>query len=152
MFRIAIAALLLTGCASHRSESPESRYDAAEALHKRGQLAESLKEADTGLRAEGSWRFRLLKADILLSMGDGKKAIETLQSNDGIPPTDELRARLAMHRGYAKFLLSEYEPAYASLEQARDLARPLHLPLLEAQIELRRGVLLIQRGRSDLAD
>jgi CHAT domain-containing protein len=139
--------LLLAGCAR---QSSESRYQKAKMLLDQGELKPALVEADAGFRGEKSWRFRLLKAEILLANGDAPTAVEVLNAAD--PETDDLRARLAMHRGQARYLLSDYPAAESDLNQARDLARNLNEPVLDAQIELRRGALLVRQEKTSQAE
>ncbi|HLW76786.1 MAG TPA: CHAT domain-containing protein [Bryobacteraceae bacterium] len=140
--------LLLVGCAR---QTPDSLYRSSQTLLKQGKLAGAVAAADAGLHLDPSWRFRLLKAEALLSMGEGKKAMDTLHSAPP-PSAPEDRARVAMHEGYANFVLANYPAAAASLDQAREIARPLNLPLLDAQIALRRGALEVQLGHVDLAE
>jgi CHAT domain-containing protein/Tfp pilus assembly protein PilF len=139
---LAIALMGLCGCAR---QSADSAYREAKAFLDKGELKPALAAADQGFRTEPSWRFRLLKAEILLSQGDAHGAMDTLHAPD--PDSDELRARLAMHRGQAEYLLSDYTASEADLNRARVVARPLHVPLLDAQIELRRGALLVRRDQ-----
>jgi CHAT domain-containing protein/Tfp pilus assembly protein PilF len=148
MRRLAFLLVVLSGCAR---QSVDSIYQEAKSSLDRGELKSALAEADKGLRREPSWRFRLLKAEILLSNGDAPTAIEVLRAADP-PESADLRARLAMHRGQAKYLLSDYAGSEIDLDQAREIAKPLHQPLLDAQIELRRGALLVRRGRTQSAE
>ena len=148
MRRLACLLLLLSGCAR---QSPDSIYGKSKTLLDRGEWKPALAAADEGFRREPSWRFRLLKAEILLSNGDAPAAIDILGAADP-PLSDELRARLAMHRGQAKYLLSDYAGSEIDLNQAREISKGLHQPLLDAQIELRRGALLVRRGRTQSAE
>src|SRR5258708_2249875 len=95
--RLAIVSLILAGCGT----SPEVHYDTARLLLKQGKLSEAMREAEAGWRAEPSWRFRILKADVLLQRGEAKAAKELLTSSE--PPSDpESRARLKMDEGWAE--------------------------------------------------
>ena len=148
MRRLACLLLLLSGCAR---QSADSIYQKSKTLLDRGELKPALAEAEEGFRREPSWRFRLLQAEILLSNSDAPGAIEVLRAADP-PESDELRARLAMHRGQAKYLLSDYAGSEIDLNQAREISKRLNQPLLDAQIELRRGALLVRRGRAQSAE
>jgi CHAT domain-containing protein len=148
MLRLAFLAFFLSSCAR---QSPDSIYQKSKALLDRGEWKPALAAADEGFRREPSWRFRLLKAEILLSNGDAPAAMEVLRAANP-PGSDELRAQLAMHRGQAKYLLSDYAGSELDLNQAREISNHLHQPLLEAQIELRRGALLVRRGRTQSAE
>ena len=108
-----------------------------------------MREAEAGMRAEPSWRFRILKADVLLARSDTKGAKELLASAE--PPSDpELLARLRMDQGWVEYLCSNYASAEALLHQAAGTAQPLGVPLLEATIESRIGVVETRQGRLDL--
>jgi CHAT domain-containing protein/Tfp pilus assembly protein PilF len=148
MRRLACILLLLSGCAR---QSPDSIYRKSKTLLDRGEWKPALAAADEGFRREPSWRFRLLKAEILLSNGDAPAALEVLRAADP-PESDELSARLAMHRGQAKYLLSDYAGSELDLNRAREISNRLHQPLLDAEIELRRGALLVRRGRTQSAE
>lgn len=145
--RLVIVLLILAGCGT----APDVRYRKGRTLHRQGKLTEALREADAGLRAEPSWRFRILKADILLSRADTKTAKELLASAQ-LPADPELLARLRMAQGYAEYLTSNYSAAEQRLRQAAQVAKPLGLPGLEATIENRMGLVEVQQGRLDAAE
>ncbi len=145
--RLVIVVLILAGCGA----APDVHYRKGRTLHRQGKLAEALREADAGLRAEPSWRFRILKADILLSRADTKTAKELLASAQ-LPADPELLARLKMAQGYAEYLTSNYSAAEQLLQQAAQVAKPLGLPALEATIENRMGLVEVQQGRLDAAE
>lgn len=145
--RLVIVLLILAGCGT----APDVHYRKGRTLHRQGKLTEALREADAGLRAEPSWRFRILKADILLSRADTKAAKELLASAQ-LPADPELLARLKMAQGYAEYLTSNYSAAEQLLRQAAQVAKPLGLPLLEATIENRMGLVEVQQGRLDAAE
>ena len=149
---LAISALILTGCSAiHKSPTPDQLYRNAETLLRQGHFAEALAETETGLRLESSWRFRLLKVEALLSIGQAKEAMRELESGDS-PVTGELRARWLTFRGRAFDRLGDYSGAEAEFEQAAALAKPLHLPLLDAEIELSRGGLDVRRNNNASAE
>lgn len=152
MRRLAIFAIVLTGCsANRRPPSPDDLYHNAETLLRQGRLKQALAAADSGLRVEPSWRFRLLKVEALLSSGQAREAAQALDSA-ALPDSPELRARWLMHRGHALDLLADYAGAQAALDQAQAMAKPLNLPLLDAGIELRRGVLDVRRNQIAAAE
>jgi CHAT domain-containing protein/Tfp pilus assembly protein PilF len=144
---LAIPLLFLCGCTEN---SADSAYHKSRTFFDHGDLKSAMAQADIGFRKEPSWRFRLLRAEILLSKGDAQSAIETLRAAE--PESDETRARLAMHRGQAKYLLSDYAGAEADFNRAWEIARTLKQPVLDAQIELRRGALLIRQNQPALAE
>ncbi len=142
--------LFILWSGSCSTKSPEAAFQSAKALLLEGKLDQALKVADSGYRAEPSWRFRLLRAEILLQI-DPRKAADAIDA-EGTPPTPVLRARMEMDRGWAAELLSRYPAAEESLNLARDLAAPLNQPLLQAEIEIDLGTVLAQEGKLDAAD
>jgi tetratricopeptide (TPR) repeat protein len=144
---LAIGFLLLAGC----GRSPDAHYQRGRLLHKQGKLTEAMREAEAGLRAEPSWRFRILKADVLLARSDVAAARALLDSSQ--PPTGgESLARLRMAQGYAEYLTSNYSRADALLQQAAEAAKPLGLPFLDSLIENRMGLVEVQQGQRDAAE
>jgi CHAT domain-containing protein len=144
---VAVACFLLVGCA----RSPDVRYREGRLLLKQGKLAEAMREADAGMRAEPSWRFRLLKADILVRRSDANGAREVLAVPQ-LPTDQESLARLRMDQGWLEYFSSNYSSAEALLQEAGRIARPLDLPLLDVVIENRIGVVELKQGRTDLAE
>lgn len=110
-----------------------------------------MREADAGLRAEPSWRFRILKADVLLSRSDLKGAKALLESPN-LPSDGESLARLRMAQAYVNYLTPDYSAAEQLLRQAAAAAKPLNLPLLDAMIENRVGLICVKQGRLDMAE
>ena len=128
-----------------------ARYEKSKTLLRQGKLEEALKEADAGMRAENSWRFRILRSDILLARSDAKGAKDLLASAD--PPTDqELLAHLRMNQGWAENLDSNYANAEALLQQAAQIVQPLNLPSLQAVVEMRLGNVQVKQGRLELGE
>src|SRR5277367_1331644 len=121
--RLVVTLLILAGCGT----SPDLRFQKGRALYHEGKLADALREADAGLSAEPSWRFRILKADILLSRADTGAAKDLLTSSE-LPADAELLARLRMAQGYAEYLTSNYSAAEQLLRQAGQAAKPLGNP------------------------
>src|ERR1035437_282960 len=145
--RFAIVFLILAGCGT----SPDVHYRNGRLLQKQGKLTEAMREAEAGLRAEPSWRFRILMADILLARSD-INAAKALLASPQLPPDSESLARLRMALGYAEYLTSNYSGAEQLLQQASQTAKPLGLPLLDATIENRVGLVEVQQGRMDAAE
>ena len=125
-------------------------------LLRAGDLQHASSLADGGLRRcgrlkEWCWKYRLLKAEILVDSGDEKAALKLLDGSDP-PPTLDLSARRRMHQGWACFFLSDYSRAEMFLNEAGALAQASGSPDLVAEIELRQGPLLVQIGRLDEAE
>lgn len=146
-----IGVILLLGACGWRQAGPETVYQAAHRLLRRGELKAALAEAESGLRAEPSWRFRLLKAEILLTSGEAVHASLYLASMTA-PSESEPRALWRMYQGQADYLQSDFAGAESALDEAASLARGLNLPLLDAEIELRRATLALRRGQTEKAD
>jgi CHAT domain-containing protein len=145
--RLAIGFLILAGCGT----SPNVRYQNGRLLLKQGRLDEAMREADAGLRAEPSWRFRILKADILLTRFDVDGARQLLTSTE-IPSDQESLARLRMDQGWLEYMRSNYSGAEQLLQQAGEVAKRPSLPVVEAMIENREGLVEVQQGRMDAAE
>jgi CHAT domain-containing protein len=147
MRRLAIVFLILAGCGT----SPDVRYQKGRLLVKQGKLSEAMREAEAGLRVEPSWRFRILKSDVLLARGEAKEAMGLLASPK-LPTDRESLARLRMDQGWAENLASNYSTAEALLQEASRIAEPLGLPSLEATIEMRIGSVQTRQGQMDLSE
>lgn len=153
---VVLLALASWSCSSTKEASrpaggTDAIYTDAARRFRQGDLATALARAQVGLRAEGSWRFRLLEAEIQLNRGDTKSADQVL-SFAPAPETPQLRARLAMNRGWARFKSAEYKHSEELLDQARAAAQSLKDSTLEAEVEVRRGALLVKIGRTAEAD
>ena len=148
---VALVLALLVGCAWRSAGSPDAVYRDAHRLLRRGELKAALAQVETGLRQEPSWRFRLLKTEILLTSGDAVGASRYLASVT-TPPDAETHARWRMDQGQADYLQSDFLGADSALGEAATLAQPLHLPLLDAEIEMRRATLALRRGEPEKAD
>lgn len=148
---IALCGCCLTGCSVLRDPvSPDQLHATAEKLFKTGHLQDALETADSGMRKEPSWRFRLLKIEILLSSGQAREAMESLGAAP--PDSQEFSARWWMYRGQALDLLAEYALAESALNRAQEIAAPLKLALLNAEIEIRLGVLNLRRSEISPAE
>jgi len=146
-----LAIITLVGCAWRPSDSPAAVYRDAQALLRRGQLKAALAKAESGLRAEPSWRFRLLTAEIMLTSGEAGAASRFLASTAS-PSDSEVRARWRMYQGQADYMQSDFLGAESAISEAESLARPLRLPLLDAEVETRRASLTLREGNPQGAD
>jgi CHAT domain-containing protein len=145
--RLAIAFLILAGCGT----SPDVLYQNGRRLLRQGKNEDAMHVAEAGMRAEPSWRFRILKADVFLALSDSKAAEKLLAAKD--PPSDpELLARLLMDRGWAENLDSHYAKAEDLLQQAYRVVTPSNLPSLQTLIEMRLGNVQVNEGRMDLGE
>jgi CHAT domain-containing protein/Tfp pilus assembly protein PilF len=144
---LAVFSLILAACGT----PPEVRYQNGRRLLKEGKLDQAMSEAEAGMRADPSWRFRILKADVLLRRYDAKAADALLSG--GTPPSDpELLARLRMDQGVAENLQSNYSKAEELLQQALRIVSPLNLPSLQSAIEMSLGNVQVKQGRLELGE
>ena len=140
--RYAVALLIFASCGT----SPDTHYERGRLLLKQGKRNEAMREAEAGMRAEPSWRFRILEADILLARSETDAAKKLLAFPQ--PPSDpESLARLRMDQSLLQSMAYNFTGAEALLEQASRIAKPLGLPLLEALIENRMGLVQLGQGR-----
>jgi CHAT domain-containing protein/predicted negative regulator of RcsB-dependent stress response len=147
LHRLAIVPLILASCGT----PPDARYQNGRLLLKQDRLDEAMVQAEAGMRAERSWRFRILKADILVARNDTKAAQELLAFTP--PPSDpESLARLRMDEAWLETLDSHFARAEELLQQAVQIVAPLHLPRLAAFIEMRLGNVQVRQGRTDLGE
>jgi len=118
----------------------------------RGDLDHALVEADAGLQrfpdasGEQHWKFRTLKAEVLLSKRQNTQALDLLQTPlpNSLISSDVAvwqQLTLASAHGY----LFQFADADRSLDEAQTLATKYH-PELLGQFALRKGTLSLLRG------
>src|SRR5580698_9214600 len=148
--RLVIGFLILASCGI----SPDAHYKSGRLLLKKGKYNEAMREADAGFDTEHSWRFRILKADIVMrARSDIKTAKELLSFTPPPSPSDpESEARLLTDEAYLESLASHNAKALVMLQQALEIAKPLVMPALEAVIENRIGLVAVQQARMDVAE
>lgn len=149
--QLAIALLILAGCGT----PPDVRYKNGRLLLRQGKRDAAMREAEAGLRAESSWRFRILKADVLIANFDNNSATELFTSalrSFGEPSDPESLVRLSMDQGWIEYLAANYARAEALLQRASQTAKSAGLPSLEAVVEYRLGLVEVKQGRVDAAE
>jgi len=136
---------LLLAC----SHSPGELYRESESLWRRGAISEATQVAERGWQqwknqpaAEWHWKFRLLKAELLLNDNSSPRALELLQGGGGEHPPAELKARYLADLGHAK-------RNRALVNQAFELASRQGQTSLLPAIELKRANLDRYSLRSD---
>src|SRR2546426_12793554 len=89
---------LLVACGLGKVHSDDDLYRQSEALRRRGRIRQAMEIADRGWRqwqnqpvAEWHWKFRLLKAELLLNQGSRPQATDLMEVGGGSPPTGELQ-------------------------------------------------------------
>jgi CHAT domain-containing protein/Flp pilus assembly protein TadD len=157
IIRILIITLCwLAGCRASRKESLQAEFTRADRLLREGDWKTARSLADSALRKCGSspewcWRWRILKAETLTTGQEADAALRLLDGTDALPQAN-LEARRRMDQGWAWFLLSDYARAEKFLSQAHTLAEASASGALVAEVEMRQGPLLVQRGRFDDAE
>src|ERR1700687_1341272 len=153
--RICTGMALVATCACTARKSlagPADTLAAAELALRQGELSRALALADSGLalvpsgaNAEWSWKFRLLRSDVLLERGDTQSALEQLS---GAPPDGTPYQAL---RGKQEYLFAKaqrdqghLQEALATLDRARRIIPEDHelqrsVDWLAGQIHLRMG-------------
>lgn len=139
------AGLNSTGCNKPASPSLQKIYGDASLKLKRGELTAALAEVEkvslpqSPETSEWQWRFRNLKAEILLHQGSYKESLAIL---DADPPSSLAATDIPIHRrmtqGAACAYLERFADADRFLAEAESLARTTHPDLL-ADITLRKG-------------
>jgi CHAT domain-containing protein/tetratricopeptide (TPR) repeat protein len=119
----------------------------------RGELDAALQLADHFYRAyatknpELGWRFRVLKAEILVMRGSNKEALSLLDEN--LPPSlanTYIAIRRKMAQGSAYEALRQFPEAKQDLDEAGRLANVLHFGL-QGDVAIRQGTLEMDLGR-----
>lgn len=157
---VALTVLAFTACRSG-VQSLDAEFREARSLLPGEQFALALPKAEAGLaRAEriGNpailWRFRLLKADILIGQRLAAKTLALLDSF-GEPPAGtewaEVRAHLLLLRGRAAYSLNRLRESEASLAGAASVAKQAGSESLSAEVMLRQGALLVRQSKFEEA-
>jgi CHAT domain-containing protein len=120
---------------------------------------EALKLANRGLASsQGSpawyYRFRILKADLLVMEDLPKQALELLDAPAQVPAPDtpEFKAGYLYVRGYALLRLRRNPEAESLLEKARVVAASAHLAAIQSTALLRLGNLRLSLGQPARAE
>src|SRR5258708_29117215 len=115
-----VALVVTYACTPWRSlTGPSDTIAAAELALRQGELSRALALADSGLalapstaNTEWSWKFRLLRSDVLLERGDTQSAFEQLS---GAPP-DGIAYQAV--RGKHEYLLAKAQRDQGHLQEA----------------------------------
>ena len=149
--QLAIALLILAGCGT----SPDVRYKNGRLLLRQGKRDAAMREAEAGLRAESSWRFRILKADVLIANFDNNSATELFTSALRSLANHPIRNRWCAcpwTRAGSNIWQPIMPRAEALLQRASQTAKSAGLPSLEAVVEYRLGLVEVKQGRVDAAE
>jgi CHAT domain-containing protein len=145
--------LALAGCGRTSRPSAETLYQEAYNLLRSEHYQEASKKTEAGLQRAppGSawyWKFRLLKAEILLANRQIPEALAALQFQ--LPAGPQWTAELARYRlrqGDAASFQGNYPEAESRLAEAQKLAASVNAAGLLAEIELRQGAVAVVRER-----
>lgn len=152
--------LLLIGAAGgcRPAPTPSQTYDSAIQKSQSGDLAGAQIAADEGehkyenKNVEWAWRFRVLKAQILVMRGSFKDSLAVLEES---VPTEfahtDIAARRKMVQGLANEYLERFDESATDLTQADSLADSSH-PQLQGEIARALGTLEADRKNYDAAD
>ena len=163
--RLLLLLLSLAACRRRPAADPDSLFRQATLLRQQGDVQQALALADRGVALFGTnthsewyWKFRLLKAEVFLSLGkaaEGSKLLEAPVS--GLPDSPDIQARLILDKGFAEFSTSHYPESKRLFDQSLQLAESHQLETLVAEIKVRRSAALARLGdaaasESDLRD
>lgn len=151
--RVVLLLLLLIACATRPAPDPEAVFQQATSLRQQGNTRQALTVAERGLaRFENNphgdwyWKFRLLKAEILLTQGNPAASQLLREPLSALPDSPELRARYLLDQGLSEFSVSHYPESKRLYDQSLELARSHRLQSLLAEAEFRRGATLARLG------
>jgi CHAT domain-containing protein/Flp pilus assembly protein TadD len=149
---VLLVVLFSIGC-----RSPEAVYDKIRHEVDRGEFNSTLTEADDALRHYGArnkeweWRFRLLKARILVSRSQGEEALSLLELK---PPTElastEIPEQRKVFQGIAHRYRQQFGDAERDFEEAEHLAASL-LPRYLCLLLTARAALWVDEKKYDRA-
>ena len=153
---IALCAFTFTAC---RSSGPslDAEYRAAQNLlvterydQALARTNQALIQAERSPQASDRWRFRLLKADIMIGQ---RQSAQTLAILDGYgdtpsgPDWTEVRAHILLLRGRALYGLNRFGESRDALARAAEAAKQIRSEPLAAEALLRQGFLLILEAK-----
>ncbi len=137
----------MAGCS--REPPPERVYEHISSEINRGDLRTALLDTDNALRRYGvrsqewSWRFRVVKAQILISQFAPKEALDLLKGE--VPSefaTRDFAVRKVLFEGIAQRVAQEFVPAEKKFAEAEHLATSFQ-PQLTCEVLNARGALEI---------
>ncbi len=140
---------MLVGCKFNRD--PQPAYDRVLDEIKRGDLNVALADANrvsqqySQVSPEWDWRFRILRAQILVSRSEPNAALAILQGD--LPPSlqsTEIAARKSLYEGISYRSLQRTSQAEQKLVEAEHLAESLHSRYLCHVVIARAGLQLDQ--------
>jgi CHAT domain-containing protein/tetratricopeptide (TPR) repeat protein len=147
--------LVCAGCgpAARGERQARAVYNNALSLEYR-RPARALDEADRGFKewshrpdSAWHWRFRLLKAQLLLAQGDVKNALPLLDGDvPSVPDRPVLMTRLALERCHAAYIRGDYQASARYCDDALARASAAGSDRLIAETLLRQAGLSLREG------
>jgi CHAT domain-containing protein/Tfp pilus assembly protein PilF len=145
---------MVPACTRRTPSDAANILQQARLLQQHGELERALNLANSGLSHCGKqaeldwcWKFRLLKAEVLLLQTKPSEAASLLPaSGPGLEDKPEIQARLLFERGWYYYELPDYSQSEQLLDDAYQLATSYRMWRLAAEIELRRGAVLARLG------
>ena len=156
---LVIILVSLSACKqSHRYSDPEKAFQEIRLDFLHGHLAQAQEEAEKGYQQfsakgpEWAWRFRLLKAEILINRGLSQDALSLLapQFPDGLKKID-LQIKKFLLLGLAHMPLGDLAVSDENLAQAEQLCGSAQTELT-AEVIAARGILEVRNGRPQVAE
>ena len=150
---------LLAACGSRRLLEADFRAARNLLLTEQYDRALAIAERDLGYAEHSNqlrdlWRFRLLKADILIGKRQSAQTLSVLETY-GEPPAGqewaETRAHFLMLRGRALYGLNRFAESEEFLGHAAAAARQAGSPSLSAEVLLRQGLLMVGLSKFEQA-
>ncbi len=147
---------MMLGCS--REQPPQRVYEQISTEISRGDLRTALRDTDNAIRRYGvkneewSWRFRVLKAQILISQSAPHEALEVLKGE--VPTqlaTRDFAVRKVLFEGTAERAAQEFAVAEKKLAEAERLA-VFFQPLLICEVLNARAALEIAEKKYGSAD
>lgn len=151
VFAIVFFLLFSIGCSS--KHSADADYEAIRHEAQLGQMDAALRDAKAAYANYGrkslelAWRFRVLKAHILVLRGSYGDALHLL--DETVPPRlahSEIAVRRELVRGLAHTFSQQFEEADKDLRNAAEMAQSFQ-PTLLGDISQARGDLELERNR-----
>jgi CHAT domain-containing protein len=146
----------LGGC--HSAPPPEVSYAEIQQKKQRGELDAALQQADrlyrvySGKNVEWAWRFRIIKAEILVRRGSIGEALLLVTEN--APPSlanTDIPVRRKIVRGLAAQSSEKFADAEREFSEAEQLAKSVQ-PAQLGDVLLSRGALEAQLRKDDEAN
>ena len=155
-----LLALTVAACAGQDRAALGDVYQKGLLLQRQDEPRQALALADQGLnrslqQGNGAyyWKFRFLKAEVLLVEGDSAAASILIEGQ--IPPVahaDELRAQQWLDRGWAESSIPDFQKSLISYQQALHFGRQAASQSLITEILLRQGVSFLRLGNTAAAE